>query len=383
MDLLATVVLSLVMAPLVVLTGGPLRMALGLLFVLFFPGYTLLAALYTQKQRLGTFERLGLSLGLSIVVAPLVGLISNYTPWGITVHSMLFSLLAFILAMCGVAWYRRHKLGQDDRFTVPFPLKLPSWKGHRLRDKILSLLLVVTAAGAVITLGYAIASPKMGEHFTEFYVLGNQGKAAAYPRTLSLGEKGEVILGIINREGRNMAYRVSVKINDSEDAVRVWQEGENGGRVPVADNTISIENLVDGDKWEKKLFFEPLNAGKNQRVEFLLFYSKLREAYHLRSQISSDISVDIEINEVDGKGKINFFNTSNTSDILYGNYRLEILQGEVKESELDMTLTGEKIMEKEFQFKSGNSIFKLYQGERLVLNDSGAERVLYLWVDMG
>ena len=92
MDLIAIVALSLILLPLAAFTTGALRIALGLAFGLFFPGYTLIAALFPKKDSLNGIERLALSFGLSIVVVPLIGLILNYTPWGISLYPILVSL---------------------------------------------------------------------------------------------------------------------------------------------------------------------------------------------------------------------------------------------------------------------------------------------------
>ena len=93
MDLLTIVILSLLLVPLAVFTSGALRIALGLAFVLFFPGYTLIAALFPRKEQLGGIERMTLSFGLSIAVVPLIGFALNYTPWGIRVYPTLSHLL--------------------------------------------------------------------------------------------------------------------------------------------------------------------------------------------------------------------------------------------------------------------------------------------------
>jgi len=55
-----------------------LRIILGLPFMLFFPGYTLIAALFPKRNALDSIERVALSFGLSIAVVSLVGLILNY-----------------------------------------------------------------------------------------------------------------------------------------------------------------------------------------------------------------------------------------------------------------------------------------------------------------
>ena len=60
-----------------------LRYVLGSLFVLYLPGYSLIEALYPRGEELEPLERLALSIGLSLALVPLVGLLLNYTPWGI------------------------------------------------------------------------------------------------------------------------------------------------------------------------------------------------------------------------------------------------------------------------------------------------------------
>jgi len=124
MELLFIVVLSLLLVPLALLTSGALRIVLGLAFVLFFPGYTLIAALFPRKDALDSIERLALSFGLSIAVVPLIGLILNYTPWGIRLYPILISVLLFIVIMAAIAWYRRRRLQPGERFEPQFPVHL-------------------------------------------------------------------------------------------------------------------------------------------------------------------------------------------------------------------------------------------------------------------
>jgi uncharacterized membrane protein len=74
----------------------PLRVALGTPFVLFFPGYTLISALFPKKKDLNSIERVALSLGLSLAVVPLIGLGLNYIPFGIRLQPVL-ALFSFRL----------------------------------------------------------------------------------------------------------------------------------------------------------------------------------------------------------------------------------------------------------------------------------------------
>ena len=245
------------------LPSNPLRIVLGLPFILFFPGYTLIAALFPKKAELGSIERVALSFGLSIAVVPLIGLILNYTPWGIKLYPILVSITLFILVTSGAAWYRRHKLPEEERLSISFNVTLPRWAAMSGWDKVLSIVLVVSILGAIGALAYVIMTPKAGEKFTEFYILGLDGKAANYPTELTVGEEGKVILGIVNHEHEDeLTYRVEILI-----------DGEGN-------STISPPALDHGVKWEDEVGFVPQKAGGNQTVEFILYKQGEEEVYH-------------------------------------------------------------------------------------------------------
>ncbi|KAF5431156.1 putative membrane protein [Candidatus Methanophagaceae archaeon] len=88
-------------------SDSPARIILGLPFILLFPGYMLICALFPSRKDLELVERLMLSMGLSIAVTSLMGLALNYTYFGITLYSVTVSLFLFMLLMSAVAAYRR------------------------------------------------------------------------------------------------------------------------------------------------------------------------------------------------------------------------------------------------------------------------------------
>jgi uncharacterized membrane protein len=255
-----------------------LRVALGLPFLLFFPGYTLIAALFPRKSNLDSIERVALSFGLSIAVVPLTGLALNYTPWGIRLYPILISLTIFIFATSIIAWFRRRKLPEEERISLPLNLSFPNWRGRSSLDRALSIILAVAILAAVGTLGYVIATPKVGEKFTEFYILGPEGKAENYPTEFVMnggkiiqvsyggkvekGDLGKVIVGIVNHEQEEASYRVEVRINAQN--VGVWLDGTEVDEVsPIV--------LSQGEKWEHEIGFAPEQAGDKQKVEFILY----------------------------------------------------------------------------------------------------------------
>jgi len=70
-----------------------IRYVLGSVFVLLLPGYSLIKTLFPTRE-IDNIERTALSIGMSLALVPLVGLLLNYTPWGIRLTPVTLSLLA-------------------------------------------------------------------------------------------------------------------------------------------------------------------------------------------------------------------------------------------------------------------------------------------------
>jgi len=227
-----------------------IRTVLGLLFILFFPGYSLIAALFPRKEDIEGIERLALSFGLSIAVVPLIGLGLNYTQWGIRLNPILISISLFTILCITAAFLRRVRLPEDERFFVELP-ETEIFSGSRI-DKILSALLIISIIAALVTLVYVIVTPKVGEKFTEFYILGLEGKAADYPTEYVLGESKEVIMGVVNHEYEDVEYTFKLKLQDNI----LYEESFK---------------LNNEEKLEKKIEIKPDTTGENMKLQFLLF----------------------------------------------------------------------------------------------------------------
>ena len=139
------------------------------------------------------------------------------------------------------------------------------------RDKVLSSVLGLLVLAVIGAIAYVTTSPPPGEKFTEFYILGVEGKAEGYPRELVVGEEGKVRLGIVNHEYQVMSYRVVIRIDG-------MQNNEIG---PVA--------LEHAEGWEQEIGFVLGKAGENQEVEFLLFREGEDEPYTTHGPFLLDV----------------------------------------------------------------------------------------------
>ncbi|ADI75131.1 Protein of unknown function DUF1616 (plasmid) [Methanohalobium evestigatum Z-7303] len=260
------VILTIVFVLVPPLNETPIRIILGLPMVLFIPGYSLIAALFPKKDDLDGIERIALSFGLSIAVVPLIGLGLNYTPWGIRLIPIIVSLSTFTILMCVATIIRRSSLDENEVFTVPFKSSLESIKTELLTppedstrpklDKALSIILVISIIASIATLAYVVTTPKQGEKFTEFYVLGPNGMADDYPTELEKGEKGTVIIGITNHEYEKTEYTLKMQLENNT--------------LPIDNNAKTIA-LKHNQTWEDTLKFTPHNTGTNMKLEFLLY----------------------------------------------------------------------------------------------------------------
>jgi len=194
-DLLISMGLGLVMVPLALFTQGPLRATLGIPFVLFLPGYAVVAALFPRRTDLTGIERLAYSLGLSLALTPLVGIAVNFTPWGIRLLPIVLSLALIIVAMAGFAFYRRERLAPSEDWAAPVrsatSAAVQRWREQGWLARLLMATLAIASVGFGATLVNVMVTPRVTESFTEFYVLDPTGRADSYPQRLALGEEAK------------------------------------------------------------------------------------------------------------------------------------------------------------------------------------------------
>jgi hypothetical protein len=85
-----------------------MRWVLGSIFVLYLPGFSLLQLLFPKGKEIDSLERFALSIGVSLAVVPLIGLVLNFTPWGIRFEPITASLSAFTTVALIAAAMRKY-----------------------------------------------------------------------------------------------------------------------------------------------------------------------------------------------------------------------------------------------------------------------------------
>lgn len=224
-DLLAAALLSIavLLFTLTPLSNVPVvRIPLGLLMVLFVPGYTLIAALFPHRADLEGIERIA-----------------------------------------------------EERFSIRIRETARGWMAeflednHSRVDRALTVILILTIIASVAALVYVIVTPKQGEKFTEFYILGPGGKAYDYPTNVLSGNRSTVIVGVVNHEYAPVNYTMRMVLNSTASRnytpEQAWPRPE--------DLQILTQNLtmVHNETWERPVNYTLNRTGDFQKLEFLLY----------------------------------------------------------------------------------------------------------------
>ena len=301
----AIVVLTNVAALAPVVRETPLRIGFGLAFVLFVPGYAFIAALFPEagespvesndaaidsaeeqaadeaadatqgtERGIDGLERVALSFGLSIAITPLIGLVLNFTPWGIRLVPILLSLSGFTVLAVATAAYRRWELPAEERFQVPYREWFAAGRAELFEpasrtDAALNVVLVLSILLATSSVGYAVLVPQQGEKFTEFYLLTETDDrdlvADNYPTEFTVGEGQPLVVGIGNQEHEQTRYTVVSQLQ------RVRIE-DNSSTVLRSERLATFGQTLDhNETWHTRRTVTPTYEGTNLRLLFLLY----------------------------------------------------------------------------------------------------------------
>ncbi|HDR72948.1 MAG TPA: DUF1616 domain-containing protein, partial [Methanoculleus sp.] len=141
-------------------------------------------------------------------------------------------------------------------------IAIPGPDRHRFLSRLLALSILLALATTVLVM----AVPKDGEKFTEFYILGENGQAAQYPRKITLDEPHHLLIGIGNHEYRDVEYMIEVfGVRVNTDAIASTTRIDS---MQLLDR-FSL-SLASGQELERSYAFT-VDSGEFNRIDLLLF----------------------------------------------------------------------------------------------------------------
>ena len=230
-----------------------LRILIGLVVLLFWPGYCLQAAVFPRRRELEDRERVALSFGLSIGVVAVMAPVLDRLPGGVRFGPVVIGYALFMLACTGVGVYRRRNLPEEDRCGGIMRINVAAW--WKRTDASMRKVYAVQAVAVFGAVGVLVANmivPHPAEQYSEFYIVGADGLAEGFEREVRVGERVEMRCGIGNHERAAGEYRLEVR-----------QQGELIG-------TGGPFRLQDGEVVEAAVEFTAAREGDDVKIEFWL-----------------------------------------------------------------------------------------------------------------
>ncbi|ADB61385.1 Protein of unknown function DUF1616 [Haloterrigena turkmenica DSM 5511] len=308
-DLAAVVVATLLVvvaafAP--VIRETPLRVPVGIAFVLFVPGYALIAALFPERNRVavadadggdasettdggrtrvlgaGTgldgVDRLSLSVLASVILVSTVGVAIHYTPWPIQAGPVVAVVAVATLLLSWIAVRRRRALAPSVAFAVPVERWRSTVRGavrdpDSRADVVLTGLLVLAVGIALASVGFAAVGPGFGgadgaDGHSALFLEHDGDLLTNESAVLETDDAANVTVGVENEEGRTVDYTV----------VAVTQQLEGDGENVSVANETELERrgieVDDGDTRRLEYELESAavdDAADDTRVVWLLY----------------------------------------------------------------------------------------------------------------
>ncbi|SNZ16929.1 Uncharacterized membrane protein [Natronoarchaeum philippinense] len=237
--------------------GGVLRSLLGVPLALFLPGYAAVAAAFpsngSQNNRHetatpnglvadgvpGWYERLALSLAVSLALLPLLGLVLASTRWGFSTRAVLVSLGGLTVLGMFVAVLRRAQLPAQAQFRVPIDTaSTDAYRGlfapETRFDGALNVVLILSIVVATSAVGYALIAPQSGGGgSTNFQLLteNESGElvASGYPDSIPPGGSADMVVAVTNSGDEQREYTVVVethRVAETNGSLEVLERAE-------------------------------------------------------------------------------------------------------------------------------------------------------------
>lgn len=236
----------------------PLRVPFGLVLLLFMPGYVWSVAFFPQRTAITSIERLGIALGTSIALVPLIGVALHYLEFGFGFRPILITELAVIFTGMAIGVWQRQRSGAE-----AYRLQL----GGSYPLIVVGLIVTLAVVGSVLSVGRI-------EPYTEFYI----AEVSELPRTASVAQELAVDLTITNQEAAAHSYHYELWVEDNWRDVS--EQLQRSAPFELAPNESKMESVI----WQMP------SIGNDQQIHFYLFKDNEAEPYR-------QLTLWIDVNE--------------------------------------------------------------------------------------
>jgi len=242
-DLIFAIVISILLIVLIdIAPDSPIRSIIGLFFLLVLPGYVTICAFSPQKGKMDFIERIAISLGLSISIFSLLALSQYFILSGIDFDVLEFLLVGFVVFVAFIAWQRRMRLPEDERYEIDVSIGL-SLKGVGWADRLLLVGIVIAASVSIILMSMALTAPSRLGEYTEMGLLGPTGQTGGYPMNITVDQKAKVNISVTSHEASESSYNLIILLqpkNNTGANITHWREGDPFTEIQSLDGGLAM-----------------------------------------------------------------------------------------------------------------------------------------------
>lgn len=227
------------------LSGVRLMVSVVMMFVV--PGY-LIQKLF-PREKADAPEIIGLSFGLSVAVLPILAVVIDLVPFlQLDTATITVALCLFVIGLLLLNIQRTPSRPVGEVFWPGL-----TWKNIPFIERAALVGVGVSFTAAVFAfVGISfLAAPS--DTYTEFYILGEEGLAEAYPRDLRADRLYYLSFGVTNHEKQTTAYRVELHVDG------------------IVTAEYPLFQLGDQETLETTLTFRPETVSAGGRVDLLLY----------------------------------------------------------------------------------------------------------------
>jgi uncharacterized membrane protein len=245
---------------------GLVRIVLGVVYVLYAPGYCLAAVLFPEAGDLDTPARTGASIGLSLALVPFLALLLDQLPWGVRPWPIWIADLGEMAVCTGVALWRRSR-----RPAMPFPANWQPrawWRSQTRSTRMLAIALPIALLLLGLAYGWVLHQAASEGYTTSFFILGSGGQAQDYPRTGTAHQQLRVTVGIANRDPTVHRYHLEIWVMDPL--------GSGRRTLVIREQPFA---LAPGQTAQHTLAWRLPWSSQDQQVQILLFLGSRPQPY--------------------------------------------------------------------------------------------------------
>lgn len=252
----------------------------GVPFLLFVPGYAVTVALFPRtlpwngpvdirgSEGLFPFDRLVLSIALSIALAIIVGVNLEFTPLEIRASTVVGFLVIITLIAASIGVVRRADMDRrrSDMWSVSGARAFGRSMFATHSDSMATVMVILAVSVSLVSVAVVAGTGERGEQYTEFGLLTEDENgdlvAEDHPSNMTVGEETPLYYTVTNREQRDQTYFIVVQLQEVTDNGTVTRaERVNGFQSPVS----------AGETVQRGHTITPTFAGDELRLQYLLY----------------------------------------------------------------------------------------------------------------